>query len=78
MRIGPKDIRKPVFQVLVALELGLDLAKELLGNRTGMAKQTDRDFIIDNRIIAMRREHVLNGQGECDDRRLVMFTSPEI
>src|SRR5713226_9171456 len=70
LRIVPDDLGEPGVQLLVALELGLDLAQEALGDGPGVTENADgRVGIV---------EDVLYRQAEINDARFVVFTGPEI
>src|SRR5262249_8285753 len=70
LRIGPQNVGEQRPQHLVVLEFGLDLSEKRFGNRSGVRKNSDRDFGI--------VQYVLNGEAERDQRTLSMLTGPQI
>ena len=69
-RLVVQHLREERLELLVALELQLDLPQEALGDRPGVAEDSDRDLRVG--------QDVLDRLAEGDDGALVVLARPEV
>src|SRR6185369_6616719 len=76
--VVPEDVREPLLQLSVALELELDLAKETLGDTSGVGEDANAHLSTSQGTCTVRSQDVLDGLGVGDDRRLVVLPAPQV
>ena len=81
LRLRPQDVGEQGDELLVRLELLLDHVEKVRRDGLGVAEDANRDLaaqVLRARVLAVRPQHVLDGQPEADQRGLVVLAGPEI